>query len=193
MLSLKHFLVSSNDQVRCNCRTNIPCSSKESYSLRCSCLKLKFSCSKCSRCRYCVNGKSREAHPFKNKLNSWHCRSRGKSESLSQCSNAFGNNNSRCPSLKSKRACSTDCVCIDTSVERSWKQQEKPTRGKGGQKVCEQKNCKLFENARTTASAQYVDTWREVIALLHSAGSSTQQLRNNNRNRPSIVLKAAGN
>ena len=111
--SLKHFLVLSNDQFRCNCQTNPSCSSKESYSLRRPCLKLKLSCSKCSRCLYCVNRKGREVHPFKNKLNSCRCRSRGKSESLSECSNTFGC--PRCPCLK--RVCSTDCVCMDTSVE----------------------------------------------------------------------------
>ena len=109
---LKYFLVSSNDQVRCNCWTNPSCSSKESYLSRCPCLKLKRSCSKSCRCRYCVNGKWRETDPFKDKLNSCRCRSRGKSESLSACSNTFGKYKSRCPCLKSKRACSTDCACI---------------------------------------------------------------------------------
>ena len=95
------------------CQTNPSRSSKECYSLRCSCLKLKLSCSKCSRCRYCLNGKGREAHPFKSKLNSCLCRSRDKSESLSECSNTFGNDKSRCPCLKSKRyhrVCLYGCV-----------------------------------------------------------------------------------
>ena len=110
--SLKYFLVSSNDQVRCNCRTNPPCISKESYLSRCPCLKLKLSCSKSCRCRYCMNGKGRKADPFKDKLNYCRCHGRGKSESLSACSNTSGKHKSRCPCLKSKRACSTDCVCI---------------------------------------------------------------------------------
>ena len=108
---LKYFLVSSSYQVRCNCRTNPSCSSKESYLSQCPCWKLKLSCSKSCRCRYCVNGKRREADAFKDKLNSYRCR-RGKSESLSACSNTFGKYKSRCTCLKSKRACSTDCACI---------------------------------------------------------------------------------
>ena len=130
--SLKHFLISSNNQVRCNCRTNPSCSSKESYSSRCPCLKLKLSCSKCCRCRYCVNGKGKEADPFKGSLNSCRCRSRDKSEALSTCSSTFGKYKSRCPCLKSKRACSTDCVCMDTSGGRSPEQQENSTPKKGG-------------------------------------------------------------
>ena len=109
---LRYFLVSSNDQVRYNCRTNPSCSSKESYLSQCPCLKLKLSCSKSCRCRYCVNGKEREADPFKDKVDSCCCRSRGKSESLSTCSNTFGKYKFRCSCLKSKRAISTDCPCI---------------------------------------------------------------------------------
>ena len=97
---IKSFLVSSNDQVRCICRKNSSCGSKESYSSRSPCLKLKLSCSKSCRCRYYVNGKGRKADPFKDKLNSCRYRSWGKSESLTACSNTFEKYKSRCPCLK---------------------------------------------------------------------------------------------
>ena len=109
---LKYFLVSSNDQVRCNCRRNPSCTSKESYLSQCLCLKLKLSCSKSCRYCYCVNGKGREANPSRDKLNSCRWRFRDKSESLVTCSNTFGKYKSRCPCLKSTRACSTDCACV---------------------------------------------------------------------------------
>ena len=113
---LKYFLVSSNDQVRCNCWTNPSCSSKESYLSRCPCLKLKRSCSKSCRCRYCVNGKWRETDPFKDKLNSCRCRSRGKSESLSACSNTFGKYKSRCPCLKVKELVLQTALVLDVII-----------------------------------------------------------------------------
>ena len=59
-----------------------------------------------------MNGKGREADPFKDKLNSCRYRSRGKSESLSACSSTFGKYKSRYPCLKSKKSSSTDCACI---------------------------------------------------------------------------------
>ena len=62
---------------------------------------------------------------LKNKLNFCRCRSR-----RSECSNTFEKYKSRYLCLKSKRACSTDCVCMDMSVEWSQKQQENSTRKK---------------------------------------------------------------
>ena len=49
----------------------------------------------------------------------------------------------------------------------------------GREKVCERKYLKktVSENARKTASAQYVDPWGEGIALLHSV------VQNNNLER----------
>ena len=41
---------------------------KESYPPRSLRWKLKRSCSKCSRCRYSVNGRGREADPFTDKI-----------------------------------------------------------------------------------------------------------------------------
>ena len=63
------------------------------------------------------------------------------------------------------------------SGERSRLQQESFWRKKGREKVCERKNKKVSENARKTASAQYVDQWGEGIALLHSV------VQNNNLER----------
>ena len=58
------------------------------------------------------------------------------------------------------------------SGERSRLQQESFRCKKGREKVCERKNKRVFENARKTASAQYVNPWGEGIDLLHSVVST---------------------
>ena len=58
------------------------------------------------------------------------------------------------------------------SGEWSSLQQESFRRKKGREKVRKRKNKKVSENARKTASAQYVDPWGGGIALLHSVVST---------------------
>ena len=126
-----------------------------------------------------MNGKGREADPFKDKLNSCRYRSRGKSESLSACSNTFGKYKSRYPCLKSKKSSSTDCACIGchnsygirqvTEVENSKKI---PHAKREDKKYMKERTTKYLKMQREELLHNTWTLWGDSVALLRSAVSS---------------------
>ena len=157
------------------------CSSRESYPSWCPCLKLKFNCSKCCRCRYWVNGKVREVNPFKDKLNSCRRCSRGKSESLSACSNTFGKYKSRYPCLKIKELVQQTAFVLvvkilrDTSSENS-KNSKKVPRGNREDKNCVRGSITKYLTMQGEEFPQNAWTLEEVVLLY----CIVQFLQNNN-------------